>query len=286
MKRIYHFTLLLVTLPLLCAVAQAQNPDGDSIGRGDEIHDQRAGSMLIYNYYTSGESADTRITLTNTSETSSVYLSLYFVNGATGEVLPGWFYLDPTQTLSFLVSEYDPNTTGYIIAIASDYEASPLQFDYLIGKAAIALASGHQATLGALAVPIKPGNFGNSYAAAPRKLAVDQIPSPSDGVKQMLVVNRIDGSLINGMPGIGALECDLFNQYGARFTFVSRSFGPQTRTFFYDLADTETTSNNLYNFLPSGEYGWLRLRPTESGAITGAVLYFRETEGTITPSPG
>ncbi len=286
MKRIYHVTLLLVTLTLLSAVALAQNPDGDPIGRGNEVHDQRAGSMLIYNYYTSTMpvSADTRITITNTHETSGVYISLVFVEGGSGQPAPVWIYLDPAQTQSFLMSDNDPGISGYIIAFAADYQGIRLQWDYLMGTAAITLESGHRATLGALAVPMNPSS--TNYAAAPRQLALDQIPSPADGVKQMLVINRIDGSLINGMPGIGSLECDLFNQYGARFNFTSRSFGPQARTYFYNLVDTEFTSANLYNYLPAGEYGWLRMRPTEAGAITGAVLYFRESEGITAPYPG
>lgn len=286
MKTSKNFTLLLITLTLLSAVTLAQNPNGDPIGPGNEVHDQRTGSMLIYNYYTSSwpGGADTRLTLTNTHETQGVQVKIYFTEGGTGRVALAWVTLAPAQMYSFLASDYDPNITGYIIALAVNDEGIPMQWDFLMGTAAISLASGHQATLGALAVPINPNNY---YAALPRQLALDQIPSPVDGIKQMLVINRIDGNLYSGtMPAIGTLRCDIFNQAGARFSFTSKSLGPQARAYFYDLVKPGFTSNYLYNYLPTGHYGWLRMRPTLAGAISGAVLYFSETEGTTVPHPG
>ncbi len=286
MKTMKYFTLLLVTMILLSALTLAQNPNGDPIGPGDEVHDQRAGSMLIYNYYTSTwpGASDTRLTISNTHETAGVNVKLYFVAGNNGHVVPGSITLAPTQTQSFLASDSDPNTTGYIIAMAVNDQGIPIQWDFLMGTAAISLASGHQATLGALAVPI---NANNSYAALPRQLALDQLHSPADGIKQMLVINRIDGSLYSGMmPAIGTLNFDIFNQAGGRFSFTSRSLGPQARAYFYNLISLLHQSRALANFLPAGQYGWLRLRPTEAGAITGAVLYFRETAKTTVPYPG
>lgn len=285
MKRFFHLTLLLVTLTLLCTAALAQDPNGDPIGRGNEVHDQRAGSLLIYNYYSSrfpDGSADTRVTLTNTHEALGVQVNLYFVDGATGQPTPGLLNLAPTQTQTFSVSDYDPNITGYIIALAVNEVGDPMQFDFLLGTAIIT-QSGQQATLGALAVPINPNDY---YAALPRQLALDQIPSPADGVKQMLVINRIDGSVVSQMPAIGRLTCDLFNQDGARFSFTSRSWGPQVRAFYYNLVNPGFTSTYLYNYLPAGQYGWLRARPVDAGALSGAVLYFRDVRGTTVPYPG
>ena len=286
MTRFFHLTLLLLALTLLHTAAAAQNPDGDPIGRGNEVHDQRAGSLLIYNYYTSrtsGGGADTRITLTNTHETLGVQVKFYFVDGATGQPTPGSFSLAPAQTQAFLMSETDPNITGYIIAMAVNVEGEPIQFDFLMGSATITLASAQRATLGALAVPINPNI---NYAALPRQLALDQIPSPADGVKQLLVINRIDGSLVSGMPAIGRLECDIFDQAGTRFSFTSRSLGPQARAFYYNLVSPGFTSTFLYNYLPAGQSGWLRARPVGAGAISGAVLYFRDLRETTVPHPG
>lgn len=284
MKCFFHITLLLVTL--LYTQALAQDPAGDPIGRGNEVYDQRAGSMLIYNYYTSiwpvGE-ADTRILMTNTHPTQEVQVKLYFVDGATGGAIPHLITLAPTQTQAFSASDYDPNVTGYVMAMAVNSEEIPIQFDFLMGTAVIRLASEHQATLGALAVPINPNIY---LAALPRQLALDQIPSPADGVKQLLVINRIDGSLVNGMPAIGRLRCDIFDPAGTRFSFTSRSFGPQVRAFFYNLVNPGFTSNYLYNYLPASQYGWLRIHPVNAGALTGAVLYFRDSGATTVPHPG
>src|SRR5262249_15900781 len=61
--------------------------------------------MLIYNYYTSrpyNGQADTRITLTNSYETSVVQVKLYFVDGVTGLAMPQQFTPAPVQTQSLL----------------------------------------------------------------------------------------------------------------------------------------------------------------------------------------
>jgi hypothetical protein len=279
---------LLATLTALAIGAFAQqpsgdpsNPDGDPIGRGNEVHDQRAGSMLIYNYYTSKSpgTQNTLLTFTNTHSSSEVYVRLAFVEGTSGQPAFGTLNLAPGQTQNFLASDVDPNTTGYLIATATDYAGATIQFDFLMGMATITLASGHQATLGALAVPINP-NY--SYAALPRQLALDQVPSPLDYAERLLIINRIDGDLTGAMPAIGALQTDLYNDQGKRLTFTSPSQGPQATIL----------ANNLFNlrvdwsrFLRAGRYGWLKIRPTGGGAVTGAVLYFTRNSKTLATSP-
>jgi hypothetical protein len=244
--------------------------------------------MLIYNYFTSSQTAgaDTRLSLTNTHASLPVRVKLYFVDGNSGSVASSAITVAPMQAQSFLASSVDPSVTGYIIALAVNEADEPLPFDHLLGTALIQLVSGHQATLGALAVPIKSDGNGTGYAALPRQLALDQIPSPASGVKQMLIINRLDGSLTSLMYAIGRLQCEMFNPQGTRFSFLSRTYGPQARTFYYNLSGGTLTSSSLFNFVPAGQYGWLRLRPTAAGAITGAVLYFRDSGSTTVPAQG
>ena len=50
------------------------------------------------------------------------------------------------QTISFLASDFDPGTTGYIVAIASDTSTGcPINFNFLIGDEFVKAASGFAA---------------------------------------------------------------------------------------------------------------------------------------------
>src|SRR4030095_14419835 len=124
------------------------------------------------------------------------------------------------QTTSFLVSDLDPNVTGYIIAVAVDSQGCPVNFNYLIGDEYVKFASGHAANLGAEAITALAGGlpvcdqnssaatmslYGISYSAVPRVLSLDNVPSRSDGNDTLLVVNRIGGNLATGASTLGTL---------------------------------------------------------------------------------
>ncbi len=280
-RKIIHTLFLLITLTLLAGVSLAQNPEGDPNGFRNRIHDQQAGSMLIYNYYTSTTYAggpNMRISMTNTNPTTAVFMQLYFVEGSTGHTVPNGLELAPNQTVTFLTSDADPNNTGYIIAQALDPYGSSMQFNYLMGVATIKLASGHLASLGALGVPM---NANGSYAALPRELAMDQVPSPLDDAKRLLIINRIDGDWMSGISPIAALQSDVFDDHYVRGRYVSSNQGPQAAIFASNLI----TNPNPGNYYRVGRYGWLRLRPVGVGAITGAVLFFNRNPSTGVTSP-
>lgn len=108
----------------------------------DEAFDQKAGSVLVYNFYTngaiSGSTQDTRINITNTSATSGAFVHLYFV--AEGcSIADIYICLTATQTASFLGSDVDPGITGYVVAIAYaiDWDGKFRFFDWLKGEALV-----------------------------------------------------------------------------------------------------------------------------------------------------
>jgi hypothetical protein len=105
-----------------------------------EVSDQKAGSVLIYNFYSSaaaaaGAAADnTRINITNTSTTSAVTAHFFFIDGVTCAVADASICLTAQQTASFLMSDLDPGFRGYIVAVAVDQETGcPIAFNHLIG---------------------------------------------------------------------------------------------------------------------------------------------------------
>src|SRR5215813_3272597 len=128
--------LSLLALVLLTGASLAQDP-GTALSATSEASDQKAGSLLYYNAYTSDpatpNTSDTRINITNTNSQSSVAVHLFFVNGANCQVADSFICLTENQTASFLASDLDPGTTGYIVAVANFTNGLPRQFNFLIG---------------------------------------------------------------------------------------------------------------------------------------------------------
>jgi hypothetical protein len=175
-----------------------------------EVSDQKAGSVLVYNLYSSSiaapNSQNTRISITNTNPACLSRCTLFFVDGATCSIADSLVCLTPNQTASFLASDIDPGTTGYIVAVASDLVTGcPVNFNYLIGDEYVKLSSGHAANLAAEGFAALAGGLpacnglsvtallsfdGASYNRAPRVLAASNVPSRADGNDTLIVLNR------------------------------------------------------------------------------------------------
>jgi hypothetical protein len=146
-RKLTHALLSLFTLVVMSALAFAQTDlstatqkPGQLYPPQSEVSDQKAGSVLIYNFYTAGANdqaaiADnTRINITNTSTTSAVTAHFFFVDGATCAVADASICLTAQQTASFLMSDLDPGFRGYIVVVAVDQETGcPIAFNHLIG---------------------------------------------------------------------------------------------------------------------------------------------------------
>lgn len=141
---------LLALLAVLVAASAALARSGPPATH--VINDQKAGSALVYNYVTSAPFnacpsppcaswQETRISMTNTHQNTSVSVNLFFVDGATCSVTHSSVCLLPDQPASFLASDIAPNVTGYIIAVAVDRFGVPINFNYLIGDESVKLAS-------------------------------------------------------------------------------------------------------------------------------------------------
>src|SRR5262249_32700594 len=130
------------------AVGPGGIPDAKS-----PVSDQKAGSVLFYNFYTSSSSSpnaqNSRISLTNIHPALAARVHLFFVDGSNCSVADSFVCLTPNQTTSFLASDLDPGTSGYIVAVAIDAHGCPVNFNYLIGDEYVKLSSGHAANLGA-----------------------------------------------------------------------------------------------------------------------------------------
>lgn len=172
------------------------------------VSDQKTGSVLIYNVYTSSSNPvqqNTRISLTNTDSARGIAVHLFFVDGSSCSVADSILCLTPNQTTSFLASDLDPGSTGYIVAVAVDATGCPTNFNFLAGDEYVKFSSGHAANLGAEAISALAGGLafcntnsvtatlsfdGISYNPVPRVLAIDNLPSRADGNDTLLILNR------------------------------------------------------------------------------------------------
>ncbi len=263
---------------------------GNPLSTAAAPDDQRTGSVLIYNIYTSGSTSgntqNTRLSLTNTHPQQSAKVHLFFVDGASCSVADSYICLTPNQTASFLAGDFDPGTTGYLVAVAVDANGCPVNFNYLIGDEYVKFASGHAANLGAQAFSALAGglsdcngnsvtatmNFdGISYNRLPRVLALSNIGSRADGNDTMLIVNRIGGNLGTGANTLGTLFGIFYNDAENALSF-SITGGCQFRASLTNNLPRITP--RFDQFVPAGRTAWLKLysqSPTDIG-ITGAAI--------------
>ena len=263
---------------------------GGIIPSAAETSDQKAGSVLIYNVYTSGTTSsntqNTRINITNVHSTLPAYVHLFFV--AEGcSIADSYLCLTATQTASFLASDLDPGTTGYLVAVAVDSLGCPRNFNYLIGDEYVKFASGHAANLGAQAFSALAGglpacngtsvtaalNFdGVSYNRTPAVLALDNIGARSDGNDTLLILNRIGGNLGIGASTLGTVFGILYDDSENSLSF-SVSGNCQLRNSLSN--NFPRTTPRFESFIPAGRTGWLKVfNQTGTIGMTGAAINF------------
>lgn len=299
-RRIAQALFAICALVVMSLTAFAADP-GLTFPTASEVSDQKAGSVLIYNYYTSAPASpnltNTRFNITNTSTTSAAFVHLFFVEGSSCSVSDRYVCLTANQTLTFLASEQDPGTTGYLVALATDgVVGCPVSFNFLIGDEYVKTESGHQANLGAEALAalyegVLPGCDGNSVTTVIRfngvagagynmlgfVLAVSNIGSILDGNNTRLVVNRIGGSLVSGASSIGSVFGILYDDQEQSHSWTA-VWGCQRVIQLNN--DFPKTAPRFDQVIPAGQSGWMKFWSTAGVGILGAVINRNPNAGT------
>ncbi len=301
--------LAFISLIVLSLSALAADP-GAPYPSASELSDDKAGSLLIYNVYTSNAAApaydNTRINITNTNPFTGVVVHLFFVDGTTCSVADSFICLLPNQTVTFATSEIDPGVTGYLIAVAVDgpkgfaggtNTGRPVSFNYLIGDEYVKFSALlYEANMGAVAFTVvenegkvqhpsydpgsptaelvfdgTPGN----YNRAPHTLAVSNFPSPTEGFSgeqfTHLIINRLGGDLSSSAAKIGSIFGLMYDDTSRSLSFTFSS--PQCQ-FRSTISGTfPRTTPRPTNFITEGHSGWLKLfSPDPTVALVGAVI--------------
>ncbi|MFN0109038.1 MAG: proprotein convertase P-domain-containing protein [Blastocatellia bacterium] len=287
----------LTTTPALAAPVQGCittncQPKGPGAGLPytSEMSDQKPGSILIYNIYTSGATSgntqNTRINITNADPSRSAFVHLFFV--AEGcSVADSYLCLTANQTASFLASDLDPGTTGYLVAVTVDSRGCPINMNCLIGDEYVKFTTGHAANLGAEAfaglaggLPACDGNSvtatlnfdGVSYNRLPAVLALSNVGSRADGNDTLLILNRIGGNLGIGAATLSTLFGILYDDAENALSF-SVAGNCQLRNSLSN--NFPRTTPRFETFIPAGRTGWLKVfNQTAAIGMTGAAINF------------
>jgi len=291
------FTGVSLTSVTACVVVNCQ-----AVGPGalplatSPMSDQKAGSVLIYNVYTSSTNSiqqNTRLNLTNTNPNLPAIVHLFFVDGTSCSVADSILCLTANQTTSFLASDLDPGSTGYVVAVAVDATGCPTNFNYLIGDEYVKFATGHAANLGAEAISAIAGGLpacntnsttatlafdGISYSVVPHVLAADNIPSRADGNDTLLILNRIGGNLGIGAGTLGTIFGLFYDDTETGVSFSLSAGACQFRSSINNT--TPRITPRFEQFVPAGRSGWFKVWVPGFVGMTGAILNANPNAGT------
>ena len=287
--KLSHILLALFALVATAPFVLAADP-GLLYPPTSEASDQKAGSLLFYNIYTSGSTSgttqNTRINITNTSTTSAANVHLFFV-AESCSVADSFICLTENQTASFLTSDLDPGTSGYIVALATDSNGLPALHNWLIGDEYVKFTSGHFANLGAVAfAKLTSANvistdgslaaiffdgvlLAGSYNRTPRVLADDNVGSRADGNDTLVILNRVGGNLGTGAATLGTLFGIFYDDAENALSF-SVTGGCQLRNSLSN--NFPRIAPRFETFIPAGRTGWVKVYSQSDLGILGAAI--------------
>lgn len=285
-KLTHSFLLAFLTLLVFTVLVRAADPGipfpNDGIGQ-----DQKPGSVLIYNFYSSSAATpaaeNTRLNITNVSPSVPLAVHLFFVDGANCSVADVFVCLTQNQTSSFLASDFDPGVAGYLVAVAVDSVGCPIVHNFLIGDELVKLASGHQANLSAESfaartVPVCDSTSsqatldfnGIQYDQMAQTLALSNIVSRADGNDTLFILNRVSGNLGIGADTIGAVFGILYDDAENAVSFTLSAARCQFRSSLSN--NFPRTAPRFESFIPSGRSGWLKVFNFNGSPLLGAVI--------------
>jgi hypothetical protein len=294
-------------LMMMASAALAADP-GIPYPSTSPLSDQHPGSVLFFNFYTSNATLpnlqNSRFSITNTSTTSPTIVHLFFIDGATCTPSNRFMCLTPNQTTSFLASDQDPGTTGFLMALAVDSQGCPVSHNFLVGSVFVKTEIGHQASLEAegfsalydgsapgcnsqtttLTILFDGNSTGNtpSYDRLPRVLAATRVPSVANGNDTRVVVNRVGGSLLGSITPIGNLFGLLFDDLENPHSF-GRSDVP-CQLYLRVAEDFPKTTPRVEILIPAGRIGWFKFwQPNVDAGLLGSILNYN-TNATAAPN--
>lgn len=280
---LFSITLLALFCLSVTNEVVAQNIPGlpgsaSDAAQGYGISENKLGSVLFFNYYTSdalSSQVNTRFNITNVHPSQDIAIHVFFVDSNTCTIADAFLCLTGNQTTTFLASDLDPNITGYLVAVAVDTQGRPAGFNYLAGDELVVTSTGHRFGLAAMAAARRDGEFsspinrdgtsatmffdGNQYDQLPYTMVLDSFPSQVGAVGAPLADTRIYvytpmPDLITGSAFSGTLFFLMHDD--AEHTFSGQLPLNCFLTSDKQRITSVRTSPPINTIVPTGRTGW------------------------------
>lgn len=264
------------------------------------IGDQKPGSVLFFNRYTSSASNPTRdnstLNITNTSPTTSAFVRLFLVSGTTCQPTEIQLCLAAQETVSLLMSDLDPGVRGYAMAVATNSQGQPIQFNWLTGNVVVRqtasnVSGAYSSLLGAVALAKrKDGTIANvnglaemifddvNYDRLPGQVAFDSVPSQV-GASNLTLVSLYRP--LTDFTSIPSAAVQITGWSKNNSGVVATSAGNLTSTCYSDvLMSTFRLQPTVINqFIPSGATGWFAASSVDLLPLMGSQFNTGEFNG-------
>lgn len=256
--------------------------------------DQKPGSVLFFNRYTSSASnsirEDSTLNLTNTNPASPAYVRIFLVTAATCQTTEIQLCLAAQQTVSLLMSDLDPGVKGYAIAIATNLQGEPVQFNWLTGNVVLRqpasnIPGSYNSVLGAVAIAKrKEGNVANInglaemifddviYDRLPGQIAFDSVPSQVGASNATLLSLYRPPSDLSGAVSSTSVQITGFGQ-NSQGQVIS-STGNLSSACYSDvtMGTFRLQPTPISQLLPSGATAWFAASSNDLLPLMGAQL--------------
>lgn len=264
------------------------------------IGDQKPGSVLFFNRYTSSASNPTRdnstLNITNTSPTTSAFVRLFLVSGTTCQPTEIQLCLAAQETVSLLMSDLDPGVRGYAMAVATNSQGQPIQFNWLTGNVVVRqtasnVSGAYSSLLGAVALAKrKDGTIANvnglaemifddvNYDRLPGQVAFDSVPSQV-GASNLTLISLYRP--LTDFTSIPSAAVQITGWSKNNSGVVATSAGNLTSTCYSDvLMSTFRLQPTVINqFIPSGATGWFAASSVDLLPLMGSQFNTGEFNG-------
>jgi len=266
-----------------------------SLTPGEVVSDMKLGSVLFYNYYVSdslSSTINTRISLTNANPLQDIAVHIFLVDTTTCLTADFFICLTRNQTTTFVLSDVDPDTAGYLVAVAVDSDGKPTSFNYLAGEEYSVTPTGHRFGMAAIAAarldavnassPVNSDSIsstlffnGTQYDYLPQALMIDSFPSQTSAPGTSIGDTRmyLYSPLSSLLQAQGSFAGTLFFLI---FDDQENSFSGQLALNCYIASDKQRISSvrtapNLSIVVPPGRTGWARFYAVGSLTVVSNV---------------
>ena len=247
-----------------------------------QVSDQKAGSLLVFPYYTSKaqDRRDTRLTISNPGA-RTVAVHLFFLDGSNCSQADQFLCLTANASLAFKASELDPEVTGWVMAVAVDATSGrPVSANTLIGNAYVIdgdyvgnygaesfwatgdpsdVVGASAGAYGTASLKFNGGSGAGGYDLMPTQFAVE-IQSINDSIGQRIVTVGMVGDLTGGSPtGAGQVGIgQLYNGNEKPFGSFTRILNDGCQASVVLSSSVPRVPTGMGVLIPSGQVGTMK----------------------------